>query len=190
MLDSQQSSKNCIKDALIDLMLMMDVDKITAANLARKAGISRATLYRHYDSVDDVLREMEDEFLEGMRDCSRLYISAPFNTRYLDKPYPAFVDITEYIYRHKCFFLAMTGPHGDRRFVYKLHRIIREFYIGKLAHEELVRENMDVYVEFFLAAHDAVIRYWIEKRPDISLEKFTSIVQRILFGPFVCQPKS
>jgi AcrR family transcriptional regulator len=171
-------------------MLMMDGDKITAVDLARKARVSRATLYRHYDSVDNVLCEMEDEFLEGLRECSRFFISAPFSVKRFDKPYPEYVAITEYFYKHKRFFLAVTGPHGDPRFVYKFHKIIREFYLGKIAYEGLIREDADIYVEFFLAAHDAIIRYWIEKRPDISSEKFSLIIQRILFGPLVCQSKS
>jgi len=180
------SAEQRIKDALLDLMQMTDADKISAIDLARKAGISRATLYRYYSSVDDVLREMEDEFLEGMRDCSRYYISAKFDVNRLDKPYPAFIGITEFIKAHRSFFLVMTGPHGDGRFVYRWHRVTREFYCGKLAYEELTKKDADVYIEFAMAGNDAMIRYWLVKRPDIPKEEIVPIVQRILFGPFVC----
>lgn len=180
------SAEQRIRDALLDLLLMTDADKITAIDLAHKAGISRATLYRYYDSVDDVLREMEDEFLEGMRDCSRYYISAPFDVKCLNKPYPAFVAITDYIKAHSRFFLALTGPHGDGGFVYRWHRVTREFYCGKLAYEEIAKKDADVYIEFAMAGNDAMIRYWLEKRSDIPKEEIVPIVQRILFGPFVC----
>jgi len=37
-----------------------------------------------------------------------------------------------------------------------------------------------------MAGNDAMIRYWLEKRSDIPKEEIVPIVQRILFGPFVC----
>jgi AcrR family transcriptional regulator len=185
VIDINQTEKR-IRDALLDLMLLTEADKIAAVDLARKSGVSRATLYRYYDSVDDVLCNMEDEFLEGMRDCSRYYISAPFDLKHLGKPYPAIVAVAEYVYEHRRFFLSVTGPHGDSRFVYKWHKIIKEFYCGKLAYEGLAKKDLDVYMEFVLAGNDAAIRYWLEKRSDISTEEIAPIIQKILYGPFVC----
>ena len=185
MLNSQQT-KQRIKSALLDLMLVIDADKITAVDLARKAGVSRATLYRYYASVDDTLREMQDEYLEGMRDSSRYYISAPFDLKQLDKPYPAFVSVAEYIKEHAQFFLVMTGAHGDARFVHKWHKYIQEFYHGKLAYEGLVVRDSDFYTVFVMAGNDAVIRHWLEKHPEITAEELAPIIQKILYGPYAC----
>ena len=184
MLNPSQT-KNRIRGALLELMQEIDADKITAVNLAQKAGVSRATLYRYYGSVDEVLIEMEDEFLEGMRDCSRYYISAPFDTSHLDEPYPAFVAVGEYIYEHKDFYLSITGPHGDARFIERWHKFVREFYCGKLIYEGLSTKDLDVYIEFALGGNDASMRYWLEKRPDLSAEEIAPITQRLLYGPFV-----
>lgn len=183
---SAVQTKMQLKNALIDLLLTKDAEKITAVDLARKAEVSRATLYRYYDSVDEVLREIEDGFLEGMRDCSRYYISSPFDMKHLDRPNPALVAIADYHKENSRIYLAMSGSHGDQRFVYRTHKFIREFYCGKLAYEGLVRNDLDVYMEFALAGNDAVIRYWLEKRPDISSEDVAVILQKILYGPFVC----
>jgi AcrR family transcriptional regulator len=179
-------TKKSIRDALLDLMLTMDVDKIVVIDLTRKAGVSRATFYRYYGSVEDVLCEMEDEFFEGMRDCSRYYISAPFNVKSLDRPYPAFVAIAEYVYEYRHFFLSVTGLHGYDRFFFKWHKFVREFFIGKAAYEGLARKDLDVYVEFVLAGSDAVIRYWLAERSDISPKDIVPIIQKILYGPLVC----
>lgn len=184
MADSRQT-KRCIQDALVWLMLEQDVDKISAVDLARAANVSRATLYRYYGSVGDVLDELEREQLEGMRDSSRYYISSPLDTADLDKPYPPVVAIATYVRENRDFFLAVTGPHGDGRFVSQWHRLIQEFYSGKLAFERLTREGSDFYVEFVLAGSDAVLRYWLEQRPDVSPEEVAPIVQHILYGPFV-----
>lgn len=185
MLNANQT-KEKLKEALLALMHTTDADKITAVDLARQAEVSRATLYRYYDSVDEVLREIEDEFLEGMRDQSRYYISAPIDLKHLGVPYPAFVAIADYHRKNKAVYLLLSGAHGSGRFVYRAHKIVREFYCGKLAYEGLVQKDMDVYIEFAMAGSDAEIRYWLEKRPDISCEEAAVIIQKVLYGPFVC----
>lgn len=183
--DANQTKRK-IKDVLLDLMMDTDADKISAAELVRKAEISRATFYRYYDSVDAVLREITDEFLEGMRDCHRYYISAPLDLNNLNVSNPMFVEIAHYLDANRKVFLAMTGAHGDARFTRRWHELFREFNYGKFAYEGLSRKDMDVYMEFTLAGMDAMIRYWFEKRPDMSPELDAPIMQRILFGPFVC----
>lgn len=57
-------TKRAIREGLLELMLNADADKISASELARSANVSRATFYRYYDSVDAVLREITEEFLE------------------------------------------------------------------------------------------------------------------------------
>ena len=180
-----QKTQGCIRDALVQLMLEMDLDRITAVDLARKANVSRATLYRYYGSVDAVLEDLESRHLEGMRDASRYYISTPLDRSNLNKPYPPVVAIGDYVKENKDFFLAVTGPHGDGRFVAKWHNIIKEFYLGKLAYEGLKGQNSDFYTEFVMAGSDAVLRYWLQKRPDVSSEEIAPIVQNILYGPFL-----
>lgn len=184
MLNANQT-KQRLKEALLELMQTTDADKITAVDLARRAEVSRATLYRYYDSVDEILRELEDEFLEGMRDCSRYYISAPFDIKSLSTPHPAFIAVAAYFRENGDTYLALSGIHGSQRFVHRAHKVIREFYCGKLAYEGLARKNMDIYIEFVLAGHDAETRYWLETRPDISLEDAAVITQKMLFGPFL-----
>lgn len=185
MADVNQTKSN-IKDTLLDLMTAMDADKVSAAALARSANVSRATFYRYYDSVDAVLREITDEFLEGMRDCHRYFISTPIDLANLDKPSPAFVANARFLAENRKVFLAMTGPHGDARFVQKWRALFKEFNYGKLAYEGLAQKDLDIYMEYALAGNDAVIRYWLEEKPEISPEEGAPIMQRILFGPFVC----
>lgn len=182
---SDNQTKLRLKDALLELMKTTDADKITAVDLARQAELSRATLYRYYDSVDEILRELEDDFLEKMRDCSRYYISAHFDLKSLSVPHPAFMAVAEYFRGNSRTYLTLSGIHGSHRFLPRTHKVIREFYCGKLAYEGLARKNMDVYIEFVLAGHDAMTRYWLEERPDISLEDAAVITQKMLFSPFV-----
>lgn len=179
-------TKRKIKDVLLNLMIDTDADKISAAELTRKAEISRATFYRYYDSVDAVLCEITDEFLEGMRDRHRYFIPTPIDFKKLDVPQDVFLSIAKYLLENKTVFLAMTGPHGDPRFAFKWHALFKEFNYGKLVYEGLAKKDLDIYMEFILAGNDAVIRYWLTQKPEIRPEEGAPIMQRILYGPFVC----
>lgn len=180
-----QKTKDCIREALVELMLEMHFEKITAVDLARKANVSRATLYRYFGSVEEVLEDLESHHLEGMRDTSRYYISEPLDFGNLDKPFAPVVAIADYVKQHKSFFLAMTGPYGDGRFVHKWHMVIKEFYLGKLAFEGFRKKDADFYIEFVMAGSDAVLRYWLQERPDVTSEDIAPIIQNILYGPFL-----
>ena len=47
-------SKDMIKDALLDLLLKKQYYQITISDLAKNAGISRMTIYRHFNDIDAV----------------------------------------------------------------------------------------------------------------------------------------
>lgn len=178
-------AKELIKESILKLMQTTDADRITAVDLAREAGISRATLYRYYDSVDDVLRDLEGEFMTGISEVNSKHASVPFDARCREKCHPSFVAITEYIHAHREVYLTMTGPHGSPRFVHYWHRFVQHVFLSKLAQESMSKKDLEVYMEFVLAGCDAVIRYWLEKRPDARPEESALVTQQILCGPFI-----
>ena len=64
-----------IQEALRELLISHSVDRISVELLATRAGISRATFYRCYASVDEVLLVLYDDFERRVRD--RLIINLP-----------------------------------------------------------------------------------------------------------------
>lgn len=59
-------TKRMIREALLGLLETGSVDKIKVSQLCESAGVNRATFYRHYESIHDVLREIELEFIRQM----------------------------------------------------------------------------------------------------------------------------
>ena len=64
-----------IQDALRELLSTKSVDDITIDTLAKRAGMSRATFYRCYGSVEEVMMVLYDDFERRVRD--RLIINLP-----------------------------------------------------------------------------------------------------------------
>ena len=54
-------TRKAIRDAFCSMIMEMDYQDITIKELTRRAMINRNTFYLHYASLDDLLRELQDE---------------------------------------------------------------------------------------------------------------------------------
>lgn len=60
-------TKKFIREALIELLKEKYLSQISIAELCRKADINRNTFYCHYTYPEDVLHEMEEEFIHDLQ---------------------------------------------------------------------------------------------------------------------------
>lgn len=67
-----QRTIQSIYQAFADLIVQKDYSKITVTELARQAQINKKTFYRYYETLDDLLAEMQarysQEYLETIKD--------------------------------------------------------------------------------------------------------------------------
>lgn len=61
-----QKLRRRIRDALADLLQTKSLTDISVSELSRKAKISRATFYVHYDNVGDVFDELVGEVMDNV----------------------------------------------------------------------------------------------------------------------------
>ena len=58
-------TKKMIRDALLQLLEDTPLERITVSRLCDLSGVNRTTFYRHYQTLQDVLREQEAEFIRN-----------------------------------------------------------------------------------------------------------------------------
>lgn len=56
-------TKRMIKETLLELLKTKPLSKIRIKELCEKSRVNRATFYRHYDSLQDTLHEIEADFM-------------------------------------------------------------------------------------------------------------------------------
>lgn len=61
-------TRQLIRDAFIQLLQEMDVEKITVNRIAERATINRVTFYLHYRDIPDLLEKLADEMIEDISD--------------------------------------------------------------------------------------------------------------------------
>ena len=59
-------TKRMLHEALIRLLKKKTIDKIKINELCAESGINRATFYRHYETLQDILWEIEAEVIRAM----------------------------------------------------------------------------------------------------------------------------
>lgn len=70
-----QRTKNAIRKTFEEMICEMDYEQISIKELTERANINRKTFYLHYDSLDDLLREVQNEmaqdFIERTKNMER-----------------------------------------------------------------------------------------------------------------------
>ena len=61
-------TKKVIRETFIDLLSEKDISKVTVSEICKIADINRATFYRYYLDVFDLLKKMEEDFVEEVKD--------------------------------------------------------------------------------------------------------------------------
>ncbi|KSU61731.1 TetR family transcriptional regulator [[Bacillus] enclensis] len=59
-------TRQLLKEAFVDLLQEMDIEKLSVNRLAERATINRVTFYLHYKDISDMLDKMADEVIEDM----------------------------------------------------------------------------------------------------------------------------
>jgi len=83
---SSDTIKECVYTALMLLMEQKSYNRITVTDITNKAGVSRMSFYRHFNSKDDVLYKCSGEcFLEMENEINFEESTDEFIKKYLSK---------------------------------------------------------------------------------------------------------
>lgn len=80
-------TKKAVKDALLNLLAQKDFKQITITDLAREAGINRATFYMHFNSTHDVVSAIGVDISNTVIDCLQQFDTTQFYKNSLDVLY-------------------------------------------------------------------------------------------------------
>ena len=121
-----------IETAVFKLMETNDIPDIRVADVIKLAKVSRSTFYRHFDSVDDVVKRFESELLQGHRD-KIVVLNGPHGD-------PSFVHKAT-IFMHDYFRDRLASLGGDP--------VTRDLYLSFViaGHNNLIQYWLEVHPE-------------------------------------------
>ncbi|MBQ8132727.1 MAG: TetR/AcrR family transcriptional regulator [Bacilli bacterium] len=167
-----QYTKKVITETFINLLEKKDISSITVTKLCSLADINRATFYRYYLDVYDLLKQIENDFILEIRNSSSME-SLPKNSIY-----DFTIGILEIFLLHKKLVKILFNTNRN---VYFLNEVLEVAYEKCMTlWEERMPESSEAEVEYALvfAFNGAlgVINYWIKNDFNDNIEDIANLI--------------
>lgn len=175
-----KSTRDGMKQALLRLLDRMDILDITVSGLCGAAQVNRSTFYSHYDSVADILEELEREIAENLFD--------RFTGDNYDKndlfSMENLAIVLEHIRENQNFYRAYLAQSTaqkqlngafERLFGQIVRPTMRRLSVGDTASE--------YYFAFFRAGFLAVLNHWLQNRCREEPEEILTCLRNMLSHP-------
>lgn len=150
-------TKRMIKEGLLDLLKVKSLSKIKISELCEKSGINRATFYRHYDSLEEVLQEIESDFIKEIP-----HKKQPPQT--IEEALLHMEAICTYLYEHSDLLKLFFSNKTTSDMVQDMSRFYREFLEIKkenLPFGELDEDTLQIRIAFIVGGGQSLLRKWI-----------------------------
>lgn len=171
-------TRMAIRQAVIAEMQVSDIPDISITRLCARAKVSRSTFYRYYDSVDDVVKQTEDELIDSLRRASR-FDSTTMACGDFGVLNASAGDLAraEILYEARDFIVAVTGIHGDPSFATKAANLIFENVRQVMGPYIDKAPNSDFVYEFFKAGLFSMVSHWLNRRPDLTPDEMHDVIK-------------
>ncbi len=178
-----------VEEAVFGLMETTDIPNIKVRDVVRRAGVSRSTFYRHFDGVEDVVKQFEAGLLDNMRTINNTALGVQFDKAEL-KPTHAMVARMEVLRENRDKIVALNSDHGDPVFQHRATMLMHEYFRIRLQGVSGSELHRDLYLSFVIAGHNNLIQYWLEKRPEISPTEVAAMLNRMYYSPLFIDEKT
>jgi AcrR family transcriptional regulator len=160
-----QRSLRLIRDAVIALTLEKGFENITVRDITVRAGINRATFYRHYRDKYDLAEKITDLLLLDIR------LPAPMEL--LDDPLARTVELFEHFAKYTHVYRVMLSSRGIPGFDDLVCSQVEAQLRHVMAFLGVTREKTGVppeaLVSYLAAAQVGFVRWWLEEGMPLSV---------------------
>lgn len=167
---SHELVKECIYTALMELIENEDYEKITVTDITKRAGVSRMSYYRIYQSKDDII---ETHLIEVFEEMHRKVVEQKLTT---DEEF------------FTCFFT--TAKENAPLFRNCIKANVLEFFLGEIKNRTRLlfhsyfqpktdSEMLNYRICFFAGGFQQIAREWIETGMQESIETMVLFSCRI-----------
>lgn len=175
-------TKKLIKEAFFELMESIGFEKITIAELAKKAMVSRTTFYLHYMDKYDLLDKLENDVLDeltALMKASHCSIVTIVKSDDLDIISNFIKRYYLYVKENEQFFRLIMSDKGDSAFQVKLNDIMKE-NISEVIGEYKFAVPLNYAVSFMVGAQVSITKEWISAGMNETPEEMARILSVIM----------
>ena len=170
-------TKAVLKTALLALLKEKPLNRVTVKEICDAAKLNRGTFYLHYSSPYELLKEIENDFVEENLAFFSPYIEAGVGNH----------DLNQLEGMFRCIMGSpeicriLMGPNGDPQFMLSLHDLVKERVLDEWQKElsQYSRQELSFVFEFVFPGASNLILRWLEDSSGISAEELALRLDRL-----------
>ena len=177
------TAEDAIFDAFFALLKEKELEKITVADVSKKAGVVRSTFYNHYENVPALVEAAEDRTIQ---DIFRLMESFhPKDDRSVCNSY--FLAICNYTVKNPFVANLLKSPRGDA-FFEKALTMFHQYVLGLTstsADRKASGETFSYLIAGMIGTTIGVLHKWISDDFSEPAEKISEVLTRVFLAGFL-----
>jgi AcrR family transcriptional regulator len=158
-------TRQLLRDAFVELLQEMDIEKISVNRIAERATINRVTFYLHYRDIPDMLEQMADEMTEDIKRVLDNASGAPSSAE--DEEGQMLVKLLEHIAENAKFYKVILASKRTPIFTDRMLRLLSELISSRVERNEALLEaeeiQKDVAIWYGSSALIGTIVSWLRK---------------------------
>lgn len=168
-------TKKIIKECFFDLLNEKEINKITVSELCTKADINRATFYRYYIDIYDLLEKIQEEFIEELKVISG------------EKDYTVFSfskEMLQVFLNNKDLLRIVFKTQNHIYFLNDFLDIAYEKCKNKWTRDigYLDEKNIEFATTFIFNGAIGVINYWVQNEFTESVDEISTIIEELSYN--------
>ena len=144
-----------IEQSFLELLKEKPVSKITVTELCEKAQINRATFYKHYLDVQDLLEKIEENLFQQIR--------SVFSVEDVEV-YAFLLKMLRYTCQEKDRYLVLGGDNGDPNLMMKTFLVCYESAYPLLSRNipDLTESERQMLYHYLSHGAGGILTWWIK----------------------------
>jgi AcrR family transcriptional regulator len=173
MSSKQKKASEAFQVALIELLEQMEFKQIKIQHILDTAVYNRTTFYQNFKDKEDLLRSMENRFLDGMllsmtnRNITQLQKESTVNA------------LMDYFYDNRHFLKVMYSKRMIPGFFNRMFKVLIQFFEEELANQE-IKIDLGLYSNFLTNTIMAVVGGWFTHEIRYSPEFMGKILLKLI----------
>lgn len=167
-------TKMVLRQALLQILQTKNIDKVTIKDICDKAEVNRGTFYLHYATPNDLLMEIEQQFVDENKEYFFAY-------RENDSEVSSLAGMFTCILQNKDICRVIMGKNGSPKFVERLGEMMRENVVDGWCREfpKCKRADLDYVFDYVFVGSTRLILNWIEDDKGLSTEDLALRLDRL-----------
>ncbi len=168
-------TKTVIKDTFLSLLKEKEINKITVSEICKIADINRATFYRYYLDIYDLLNKIEDEFVEEIKSASSSedeYSVASFSKNLLE----VFLENKDLV---TILFNTMNNLYFLNDILDLVYQKCKEKWEKDLVN--ISSESIEYASVFIFNGALGVVNYWVKNGFTKSVDEIANIIEKLSY---------